>query len=243
MKSLTVITVVAGEGRGLALTIDSILATRDCVESLDWVVVTRDLGEAPTASLDAAQRKLGSAMSVVQQTGSGIYQAMNQGQERVKQDIFMFINAGDTILDTIRSVEEFNKEKVHCLGSLWHNESGETLGKYKPFNPNLMRFGKGPSHQGMLFPRQFQGHLYQEHFQISGDLEMKLRLHSQDLLAFHDSAVSSCLVGGISGHKLKLNEILPRLREQRLALLEHHRRPWVNVLSLLTLLRFFIRTL
>lgn len=92
---LSVITINYNNAAGLQQTMDSVL--RQDYPQLDYVVIDGNSSDGGQALLETYRDRLGYALS---EPDKGIYNAMNKGIRAAKGDYLLFLNSGDTLLET-----------------------------------------------------------------------------------------------------------------------------------------------
>lgn len=147
--------------------------------------------------------------NVISEPDDGIFHAMNKGIQRAAGDYLLFLNAGDTLLDSqtvehaIKSITRSPHGEVYYAGIEWFDpESGVSTPKnaYQATFVNLFRHP--PYHQGMFIRRDLflRIGLYDETYTFAGDYEWILRAFQKHNCRFEriDGYISAFLLGGFS---------------------------------------------
>lgn len=156
MASVSVITIAKNHAAGLATTLQSLLEQ----SFNDWEMVIV-IGESSDATLAVAKdlQRIESRILLIEQSGSGIYEAMNEGLAAASGEFTWFMNAGDRFAST--------STLAHAVGHISQNKAGVVIGGYRiesssqnktysypPRNITGLSFAfnrRGGCHQAMIF--------------------------------------------------------------------------------------------
>lgn len=94
MPLLTVVTVVFNDAAGLARTLASVQPHLGCAEH--WVID----GSTNDAVRDLVAAEADPRVKLLSEPDHGLYDAMNKGLDRATGDFVLFLNAGDTFVET-----------------------------------------------------------------------------------------------------------------------------------------------
>ena len=183
MPIVSVITVVKDHQEGLQLTHSSLL--RQINPHWEMIIV---VGHSSDRTLRTAKEIEGSdkRVLVIEQSGSGIYEAMNEGLAAASGEFIWFMNAGD----------KFATEYVmdHALTLIFNSRAGVVIGGYRvengiqaasytysPRELSALRFAfnrRGGCHQAMLFRTDVVKELggFNPHYSLAGDFDLVIKV-------------------------------------------------------------------
>lgn len=183
MTLVSIVTIVKDHAVGLQDTFDS-LSEQDFA---DWEMLIV-VGKSIDSTKDIARKYATSdpRIEAIEQSGLGIFQAMNQGIENAKGDFIWFMNAGDKFADShvLRmAVEEISKMQVGVvIGG--YRIGGPVEGKiYSNSKKSISDFTfafsrRGGCHQAMIFRtsivKEFGG--YDTSYSLNSDFDLVLRV-------------------------------------------------------------------
>lgn len=204
--SLILVTVVKDDFEGLKRTQASIFKQS---KHVDWVVVSPDEPTNTYEHLTFLLQK-GELQRLVQDSGSGIYSAMNLAiHETNASDWLWFMNAGDEFAnrDTVSLVcDAIKKTKNNWIfgGHILASKNGKILGehhapaRFKRSNQLFAR--KYVSHQSTIFKNSFLRELggFDESYSIASDWDLITRASFTDSGYRIDSNLVIFYMGGLS---------------------------------------------
>ena len=183
MAIISVITVVKDHQEGLQLTHSSLL--RQFYPDWEMIIV---VGRSSDRTLRTAKEIEGSdkRVLVIEQSGSGIYEAMNEGLAVASGEFIWFMNAGD----------KFATESAidHALTLIFNSRAGVVIGGYQVENGiqgasytyssrelSALRFAfnrRGGCHQAMLFRTEVVKELggFNPHYSLAGDFDLVIKV-------------------------------------------------------------------
>lgn len=205
---------------------------------LVWHIVVSVWDDGLLQHLFPLEERFRSSIHIYEQSGVGIYQAINQGISHVQGDYFVIVGSGDVLFDNLWDhLPNLDKELVHCFESNWHDTEGNTIRLHRvlPFAPLL---GRMPDHHSMIFPRSFSTMEYECRFLIAADQYLKLQLWRQHKLARHSEVIGSSLIGGITTRPLPFREVFSRYVESRQILRESFNGVWAETAAMTYLALF-----
>ncbi len=156
MASVSVISVVKNHAIGLKATYKSLLQQ----SYFDWeMVIVVGTSHDDTLTVAKELQRVDSRILVLEQSGSGIYEAMNEGLTSVSGEFTWFMNAGDrfaSVTTLAHAVSQINLDKAGAVfGGYQIEESGETKTFiYSTTNITPLSFAfnrRGGCHQAIIF--------------------------------------------------------------------------------------------
>ncbi len=183
MARVSVITIVKNHAEGLETTHQSLLEQ----SFNDWEMIIV-VGLSTDATLAVAQdlQRIDSRILLLEQSNSGIYQAMNEGLTAASGEFTWFMNAGDKFATT--------STLAHAVGSISQNEVGAIVGGYRienssqnkvygysPRDITSLRFAftrRGGCHQAMIFRTNVLNDLgaFNTSYSLAADFDLVLRV-------------------------------------------------------------------
>lgn len=183
MALVSIVTIVKDHAAGLQETFRS-LAGQDYA---DWEMLIV-VGKSSDSTFDIAQSYTASdpRIKTIEQSGLGIFQAMNQGIENAKGEFIWFMNAGDRFADSqiLRlSVEEISKTEVGVVVGGYRIGSpvgGKTYANSRKGISDLaFAFSRrGGCHQAMIFRTSIVRELggYSADYSLNSDFDLVLKI-------------------------------------------------------------------
>ena len=206
-EKVSIVTIVKNHEKGLVATLDSI--TSQSFSNWESIIV---VGESMDDTLKEAMRfKDGKInVSVILQTSTGIYQAMNEGIEASSGESIIFMNAGDTFSDSHALFEMFRSfQELNCglvLGGFRVINQEKVLSFPKRRISSLqfafnLRFG---CHQAMIFSRKAITHYsgYDTAFKLCADYKLVLQILGNEGGFRVQNIFAAVEPGGISDRSL-----------------------------------------
>ena len=183
MASVSVITIVKNHAAGLAATHQSLLEQ----SFNDWEMLIV-IGESSDATLAVAKdlQRIESRILLIEQSGSGIYEAMNEGLAAASGEFTWFMNAGDKFAST--------STLAHAVGYISQNKVGAVIGGYRiesssqnktysypPRNITGLSFAfnrRGGCHQAMIFRTNILKDLggFNTSYSLAADFDLVLKV-------------------------------------------------------------------
>lgn len=210
--TIDIITVVKNGVSEIKINIENIMRLQKLNEGISWIVID---GMSEDGTTDLIKKSNINKLTHVLSEDGGIYEAMNLGLSKVTSDFFVFLNAGDILLE---SHPRLSEGKINCFKSLWHDHRGNTIPKFDIYAPMI---GKLMSHQGMFFSKEFRNLEYQTNLSISADMELKYRVLKKGVCERLDVFAVSSLTGGVSQVYLSPTNYFDRLRQIFIAQRNH----------------------
>jgi len=145
LSDLTIVTITFNNEEELQMTYDSLANFRDSGGTHIIVNGGRSVKER---ILNA---------HLIEESDSGIYDALNKGIARVTTEYFMLIHSGDTLIDTTETLLELTgKMKSENLDILLNNcsiefGSGKRIMKSDKWKPWMFLFGAQPPHPPTIY--------------------------------------------------------------------------------------------
>lgn len=187
MALVSVITVVKNDALGLRATLSS-LAQQDYSHWEVLIVVGKSTDSTLLTANELASQDL--RVRVIEQSGLGIYGAMNQGIDNAKGEFFWFMNAGDTFADPDvlgGAVAEIESQDVGLLIGGYRLDGGNNQRAYSYPRARVSEFDfaftrRGGCHQAMLFKAKsvIQSGGFNEQFSVASDFELVLKIIKSD---------------------------------------------------------------
>ena len=183
MVSVSIITVVKDHATGLEMTYGSLL--EQTLNAWEMIVV---VGSSQDNTLFVARelQASDSRIRIIEQEGTGIYSAMNQGIESVDGEFTWFMNAGDRFATSsvlAHAVEEISKSGTGIVigGYQISGGSSDKTFNYPSGNVTTLVFAfnrRGGCHQAMIFRtqilRDFGG--FNTSYSLAGDFDLVLKV-------------------------------------------------------------------
>lgn len=183
MASVSVITIVKNHAAGVEATYQSLLQQ----SFSDWEMVIV-IGVSSDATLAVARdlQRIESRILLIEQSGSGIYQAMNEGLAAASGEFIWFMNAGDKFAST--------STLAHAVGCISQNIVGAVIGGYRiesisqnktysysPRNITGLSFAfnrRGGCHQAMIFRTNILKDLggFNTSYSLAADFDLVLKI-------------------------------------------------------------------
>lgn len=181
--TLSIVTINRNHAAGLQKTIDS-LAAQTC-QDFEWVFVD---GASTDASLACAQGYLRANDVCLSEPDRGIYHAMNKGIALAKNDFVLFLNSGDTLVDSTalevvrRTLAQRWQEGVDVLLCGF-----EVRGIVRMPKPLWLRWWSLPtSHQAMIYSRALLTTFhFDESYRFASDFEHFLRITKKPIATYN----------------------------------------------------------
>lgn len=179
---LSVITVHRNEFEGLELTRRSLekLKKQDTNTPLQWIVI--DGASDIPVEYDPFQSVQTSADVFVSEPDKGIYDAMNKGVKYAKEQLVVFMNAGDTFEDSFnlsKALKSIDTSNTPCMiwFSSFEGKTGEEKHKKMTRSPSSLWWGMPTHHQAMFFRRDLlRESPYDLELSIAADYDLVCRL-------------------------------------------------------------------
>ena len=206
--SIDIITVVKDSAREIKFNIANIKNLQKQNDQISWIVIDGRSQDGTTEILKKSDIK---KIKHIISDDAGIYQAMNVGLSHVTSNFFIFLNAGDVLLE---AAPPLTAGKINCFKSNWHDLLGCDVPRLDFYAPVI---GKLMSHQGMFFDREFRSLQYDTRLSVSADMELKCRALKKGVCKMHNIFAVSSLIGGVSQVNLSPRSYLERLRQIFLA--------------------------
>lgn len=201
---LSIITVCKNAESIIGSTIHSVL--QQSSSEIEFLILD---GDSTDDTMGVIQQVGKGAPSVSSEPDNGIYHAMNKGIQRATGEFLLFLNAGDTLLNTqtveslLRVIDCSPSADVYHGAVLWFDPK-TAQSRYKPgrrdSHANLFRGAL--NHQAMFFRREAFDRIgaYDESFRLAGDYEWVLRAKRKHHCRFErlDACSSVFLLGGHS---------------------------------------------
>lgn len=187
MKTTSIITIAKNHATGLQATLTSI----ELLEGVNFEIILV-IGSSNDRTLQIAQEfteRTSLKVRLLLQSGSGIYEAMNEGAQACSGDSILFMNAGDCFENAFSLKELVRELKTHkvgvVIGGYIVDKVGQTShvkrsGRVTPFSFAFNR--RGGCHQAMLYKTDAikQLNLFPLQYRLAADFDLTLRV----ILAF-----------------------------------------------------------
>jgi glycosyltransferase involved in cell wall biosynthesis len=203
--SISVVTVVKDNKKGLARTLDSL----ESQDFTNWEIVIVDGKSQDGSSQLAEEFSIKCLRSrVIHQNGSGIYDAMNLGLIRAKGEYLWFLNSGDVFANSqsLRNAHEIvtSKKPDILVGGYSYVEGAKTIEFTKaarwirPIEISLNR--RGLCHQSMIYRREVLLKVggYDCAFTLASDFHSALQISKFGKVFRTREVLSRIELGGVS---------------------------------------------
>jgi glycosyltransferase involved in cell wall biosynthesis len=147
---------------------------------------------------------------------SSLYNAMNLGLEKCEGRFVLFLNGGDTFLDSdIMDLLNSSVEVGHC--NLYRtSQAYGSIRFLRPKKSRLSLLKKFPGHQGFLAPLpEALDFCFDENKRISADLHWMLRIMSKCHAVTHENVITQFELGGVS-NRPTVQTVKKRLKDDGL---------------------------
>lgn len=207
---ITIITVVRNDPKGLARTLDCLIALP--YPALELVVVD---GASTDATIDVAHDYMPHLARYVSEPDGGIYDAMNKGLRVATGDYVWFVNAGDTVapgavedLMRLMTTDGTLAEVYYGEAEVFDPESGERLGLRRKKLPKKLswrslRRGMVVCHQAFIVRRE-RAPFYDLNYTYAADIEWMIGC-LKNVQSTQNTGGTLCrfAAGGVSTQKRK----------------------------------------
>ena len=183
MVSVSVVTVVKDDSAGLSTTCESLL--EQIYADWELIIVTAE-SQDDTFLVANRFQDIDSRIHTYQQEGAGIYEAMNEGIEKVTGEFIWFMNAGDNFVSPsvlAHAVEEMRRANVGVLvgGYQIINGSSNPTFQAREGNITLQNFAftrRGGCHQAMIFSSKVLKDVggFNTAYSLASDFDLVLRI-------------------------------------------------------------------
>ncbi len=183
MASVSVITIVKNHAIGLVATHQSLL--EQSFSDWEMVIVIGVSGDATLAVAKDLQR-IESRILLIEQSDSGIYEAMNEGLALASGEFTWFMNAGDrfastsTLANAVNRISQ-NNEGAIVGGYRIEGSSQNQTYSYAPRNITSSSFAfnrRGGCHQAIIFRTKILKRLggFNTSYSLASDFDLVLRV-------------------------------------------------------------------
>jgi len=209
LSHVSVITIVKNDFRGLEDSIQSLL--HQSFQQWEQIIV---VGQSKDESLAIARNysKFDSRIKFLEQVGSGIYSAMNQGVYEAKGEFLWFMNSGDIFFESdsiefaLKEIQKRNVDLILGGYALRTEKSATYLSKSRLISPPRFSLNvRSGCHQAMLFTNFYKnyGLTYDENYEIAGDFDLILRILKFKNAYRTDRALARISPGGVSDKRIR----------------------------------------
>lgn len=210
MNAISVITIVKDDYQGLRNTYESLLRQK----FFDWDLIVV-VGKSSDQSLETAKlfEREDTRVKVIEQTGLGLYQAMNEGLRSVKSEYCWFMNAGDRFFGTeslrcaYKKITSLEADLVIGGHIICHKAGTQTFLKSsrKLATWSFAFDRRGGCHQAMLFrtKKLLEVGGYDTRFRLSSDFRSVLMIVSRSRVFRLNLILCQITPGGIADSNLK----------------------------------------
>lgn len=226
MMRVSVITVCYNSAASISRSISSVLAQSHT--DLELIIID---GGSTDRTLEVVKEYNDARITVVSESDTGIYDAMNKGLSIASGDIICFLNSDDYFFDNkvLRSVvEKFNNDGCDIvLGDVVYfdpRRPQKIVRRYpaRRFDLYNLKFGWMPPHPGFFARRKIYENFgfFDDTYRIAGDFEFIARVFSDAKIdfAYLDRVAVQMSTGGVStsglASKIRLNREVIRACKQ-----------------------------
>ena len=153
----------------------------------DWeMVIVVGKSQDQTLSLALELQMKDSRIQVLEQEGTGIYGAMNQGLQSIRGEFTWFMNAGDKFASTLtltHAMDEVTQRKVGIVIGGYQIDKGTDRQTYSFPEGNITRLDfafnrRGGCHQAMIFRTQALREIagFDTTYSLASDFDLVLRI-------------------------------------------------------------------
>lgn len=213
---VSVITINRNNAKGLAPTVESVLQQEH--PSLEYLVID---GSSTDSSVDVLTG-LPPEVKWISEPDKGIYHAMNKGIEMATGEYLLFLNSGDTLIDSqsiLRLIQHGDNRDI-IYGNILIHYTTEIIEKSYPDTLSFQYFlNEALPHPATLLRRTLftEMGLYNEHNSIVSDWEFMMRAICIHRASYKhvDQFISNFYADGISSNPAH-KQLLKRERESAL---------------------------
>ncbi len=202
--SVSIICVCKNAERDIADTIQSVI--QQSHTPIEFIVIDGDSSDQTMKIVQQAENGITKSIS---EPDNGIYHAMNKGVGLATGDFLLFLNAGDTLIDSesiktaMTAIANSRNSDLYHAGVLWVDpDTGRTQKKPPKQATGLNLFRGSLNHQGMFIRRKLFDQIgpYDERFTLAGDYEWFVRALRKHHCQFVNiqTYVSIFKLGGLS---------------------------------------------
>lgn len=194
---LSVITINRNDRSGLALTLDSIAFQKEMGARIQSVVVD---GNSSDGSMELIEEAPGIADLVTSEPDAGIYDAMNKGVRLANGDSILFLNSGDSFVNTFsvrRLQDRIDLGKTVVCGRClqMYESDGYVRPSLAIARPDVDSF----SHQAIFVPLELaRMYPFDERYVISADTVWKRRVCASAQIEILKDVCTTFSLGGVS---------------------------------------------
>ncbi len=185
----TIITVTLNNLEGLKRTAESLHV--QTFQHFEWIVLDGGSNDGTTDYLKSTHAKWSS------QPDNGIYDAMNKGMEQASGLYLLFLNAGDTLMNT-----DILQKTANAAANTPDFIYGDSIedGSYKPARTLNIAGGMFTHHQAMFYNRTSIGDIrYNTDYKIAADYGFTARFLQRDIKTLYcNFPICNFESGGIS---------------------------------------------
>lgn len=203
----SIITVCWNEAASIRQTCESVVS-QTCSD-FEWIVID---GQSTDGTLDILSEYRSRISCLVSEPDGGIYDAMNKGIQRATGEYLLFLNGGDSLMDSevLTHVSQAPCKDIIFGDIVFMRHDGSTLIVGHPdVLPEYFLLKTTLPHQAAFIRRELfnQYGLYNTSLKIAGDFDLFVRfLYVHKVSYFHISRVLSIFrEGGISNHPRSLH--------------------------------------
>lgn len=210
MSKLSIITINYNNASELERTIESVISNKTA--EIEYILID---GGSTDNSIDIIHHYKDGIDQWISEEDKGIYNAMNKGIMMAHGEYILFINSGDTLMDSINFDKILSRTEEKDI--IYHNlEIIETGHKYIKYYPSLLDFKyfteESLPHMGTLIKKKLFDKigLYNENFKIVSDWAffMDCILLHQCSYKYVDDCFSSFYMGGISSEPYNFQKLM-----------------------------------
>ena len=177
--SLTVITVVKNDQKNIEKTIKSVISNKKGLK-FEYIIID---GKSVDKTLSIIKKYKGKINKIISEKDNGIYDAMNKGIRRSKNDIIVFCNSGDFFYKNAlkKIIKIFNSKNIdYVFGTVVRNYTEKKIIKFS-LDPERIyyNFDFATAHStGFFLKRNIYQKigLYDLRFKCSSDFDLYFRM-------------------------------------------------------------------
>jgi len=216
--TLTVITVVKNDQNNIEKTIKSVILNKS--NKIEYIIVD---GKSKDKTLSVIKKYKKKIDKIISEKDKGIYDAMNKGIKRSKNEIIVFCNSGDFFykgsLKKILNI--FNKKKVdYVFGTVLRNYTKNKIIKSK-LNPDRIyyNFDFATAHStGFFLKKKIYKRigLYNTRFKCSSDYDLYFRMIRNNFVGIVNNKKD--LIGNVAsgGYSSKISFLEHQIEEAKI---------------------------
>ena len=207
MQKVSVITVVYNGFDTIERTISSVL--KQSYSNIEYIIID---GKSTDGTLEIINKYRNKINTVISESDSGIYDAMNKGIRYSTGDLILFLNSDDYLLysdainDEVTLLEETKSDYAYAKAKFIDVDGKEYINPTQS-NPNLSKlFLEMPCcHQTIMCKREFfDNNLFNENYKSAADYDWFIKINLRGAKGAYLNRETVMFTGGGTSQKISL---------------------------------------